>query len=305
MPNDRSKINEKTASIVNIDDVLLRVGASDPELIQLLENSDAAGTPGGLEQRLSQFAASRLPPGTRLWTRAEDESVRRDFDRFVREASRPLRARGWHRDGSRLTLHAKSGHWADVTIDFRAGAPPAPIFLFADVSSPYLMRTYEHLDPDRRPPRFSGGHVSLLWQVWIDYDPASTKEPKTLKIPKRHYAKPGIVIGATTAGPWLEATLSRLAETMEGLCSDRAIRDWLLEFETRNPRALRYAALLTRHLGDNDHLPAVLEQTRIATDAHDARMMAKPPRVPRNDRGKDPRFWSHKRFLRFLTETDA
>jgi hypothetical protein len=227
-----------------------------------------------------------------------------DFDRLIREASRPLRARGWHLGGSRLTFRSESGHWADITIDFQAGAPPAAIFLFASVSSPYLLRAWDGRDPDRRPRRLSGGHVSLLWQVWIDYDPASTKRPKLLKIPQRYYAKPGIVIGATTASAWLEDTLRRLADAMEGLCSDQAIRDWLLEFQSANPFALRHAVLLTRHAGDVDHLPAVLEQTSIATEALDAKMVAEQPPIPNRDRGKNPLFWSHKRFLRFLDEIE-
>jgi hypothetical protein len=304
MPNDSPKGKQNAATIVNIDDVLLRLGPSDPALHQLIEDTNAAGTLEGLEERLTQLAERRLPPGTRLWTRGENESARRDFDRFVREASRPLRARGWQFSGRRLTFRAETGHWADITIDFQAGAPLLPFFLFASVSSPYLLRTFEHLDPERRPRRLSGGHASLLWHVWIDYDPASTKRPKPLKFPQRSGAEPGIVIGATTAGAWLEDTLGRLANTMEGLCSDRAIRDWLLEFKSANRRALRYAALLTRHIGDVDRLPDVLEQTRMATEAHDAAIMAKPLRVPRNDRGKDSRFWSHTRFLRYLDELE-
>jgi hypothetical protein len=303
MPHDSPEGEKKPASAVNLTDVLMLFGPADPALMQVIEDANAAGSLEGVEERLTQLAESRLPPGTRLWTQVEDESVRRDFNRFVREASRPLRARGWHLSGHRLTFHAESGHWADIMIDFRAGAPPVPIFLFANVSSPYLLRTYNHLDPERRPRRLSG-HASLLWQVWIKYDPASTKRPKSLKVPQRIDAQTGIVLGRTNAAAWLDDTLGRLAETMERLCSDRAIRDWILAFESANPSALRRAVLLTRHIGDVDRLPGVLEQTRIATDAHAAAMMAGRPRVPRNDRGKDQRLWSHTRFLRFLDELE-
>jgi hypothetical protein len=303
MPNNSPKGDRKPGSVMSVTDVLMDMSAADPELSRLIEDANARGTLDGLEERLTQLAERRMPPGTRLWTQAENESVRRDFNRFVREASRPLRARGWHLSGNRLTLHAATGHWADMTIDFRAGAPPAPIFLFAAVSSPYLMRTYDHADPERRP-RSLGGHASLLWQVWVKYDPAATKRPKPLKIPQPYDALTGIVLGQSNAAAWFDDTLGRLAETMEGLCSDRAIRDWLLEFAAENLRALRYAVLLTRHLGDVDRLPDVLEQARILNEALDAAMLAQRPPISTRDRGRDPLFWSHARFLRFLDDVE-
>jgi hypothetical protein len=61
------KGEHKTGSIANLDDVLLHLDPSDPELIQVIEDANAAGTLEGLEERLTQFVERRLPSGTRLW----------------------------------------------------------------------------------------------------------------------------------------------------------------------------------------------------------------------------------------------
>ena len=299
----RSKDHKTSAErTVEVSDVLHVFDPSDPDLLRLIERANAAGSKERLEQPVRDWAASRLPPGSSLGTSEDVKDARGEILRLIRAASKPIVLRGWHLSGSRLIHHAESGHWADITIDVRPGPPPVLLFLFAVVSSPYLLRVFEQRDPEQRPEKFSGGHATLLWQVSVEYDPEATKRPRPLRIPQPPHHETGIVLGQDNAQVWLTDALGRLATTMEALCSDRALRDWLLDQPRGSVASLRHAMLLSRHLGDLAGHPDLVERTRIATEARDRAMMAKRPPIPNRDRGRDPLFWSHPRFLRFLRE---
>ena len=175
--------------------------------------------------------------------------------------------------------------------------------IWAVVGSPYLARTYDGGD-GRRPRGWGSGHATLLWQAAIRYDPGSTKRPGRLRIPQYFDQPRAIALGGDNARAWLVSELGELATTMEHLCSDRTMRDWLVDHGLSAVGPLRYPVLLSHHLGDLDHQTDLLERLRAESDAIDAGLLAKDPPIPRNDRGRDPLFWSHNRFMRFVAELE-
>jgi hypothetical protein len=287
--------------VVSFTAVMQRVSPSDPELVQLIEQANASGDMDGLVEQLEAFAIRRLPPGVRLATDDEIEAPRREVRRLIRAAAKPLVARGWHRTETRLLFDAPNGYWADIKFDVRPGPAPVLVRFFAVVGSPYLARTYDGGD-GRRPRGFGSAHATLLWQALIHYDPRWTRRPGHLRLPLYSAQQGEIVFGDDHARAWLGSELGDLATTMEHLCSDRAMRDWLVERGLSAVVPLRYAVLLSHHLGDLDRQTDLLERLRLESDASHASLLAMDPPIPRNDRGRDPLFWSHKRFMRFVAE---
>jgi hypothetical protein len=287
--------------VVSFTDVMHHVSPSDPEVVQLIEQANASGDIDGLVDQLEAFATRRLPPGVRLATDDEIEAPRREVRRLIRQAAKPLVARGWHRTETRLLFDAPNGYWADIKFNIRPGPAPVLILLFAVVGSPYLARTYDGGD-GRRARGFSSAHATLLWQAWIRYDPSSTKRPGRLVLPRYSRQQGAIVFGGDGAQAWLVSELGDLATTMEHLCSDRTMRDWLVHHGLSAVVPLRYAVLLSHHLGDLDRQTELLERLKAESDAIDAGLLGPP--TPHNDRGRDPLFWSHKRFMRFVSELE-
>ena len=276
------------------------VSPSDPEVARLIEQANASGDTDGLAEQIEALVIRRLPPGVRLATSEEVEGPPRELRRLLQIATKPLLARGWRRTGNRVVFEAPSGHWADIKIDVGTGPAPVTFFLFAGVGSPYLLRV--NGGDGVRPRRSTPAHLLLLWQVVINYDPEAAGEPRRLAIPQRPYAMTGIVLGRASGQGWLTQLVERLATTMESLCSDRAMRDWLIEHGGSAVGPLRDAVLLSRGLGDLDRQSNLLERTRRETEASRARLMAQDPLHRTNDRGRDPLFWSHDRFMRFVNE---
>jgi hypothetical protein len=277
--------------VVGVTEAMDLVSPSDPEVAWLIEQANASGEMEGLAERLEALAIRRLPPGARLATTEEIEGPPRELRRLFQIATKPLLARGWRRTGNRVVFDSPSGHWADIKIDMGTGPAPVLFFLFAVVGSPYLLRV--NGGDGVRPRGFTSAHLSLLLQVVMEYDPAAAGEPRRLTIPQRPHAMTGIVLGRDSGQAWLTDLLERLATTMEGLCSDRAMRDWLVEHGGSAVAPLRDAVLLSRHLGDLDRQPDLLERAQLA---------AQDPLIRHNNRGRDPMFWSHDRFMRFVNE---
>jgi len=289
--------------VVGFSEVSHLVSATDPQVAQLIEQANASGDIEGLVEQLEALLIQRLPPGVRLATDEEIKAPQREVRRLIREAAKPLVARGWHRTETRLLFDAPNGYWADIKFDVRPGPAPVLVQIWAVVGSPYLARIYDGSD-GRRPRGWGSGHVVLLWQAAIKYDHGSTKRPGRLRIPQYFDQPRAIVLGSDNARAWLGSELGDLATTMEHLCSDRTMRDWLVERELSAVGPLRYAVLLSHHLGDLDRRPDLLELLRLRSDAAEASLLAKNPPMPRNDRGRDPLFWSHKRFMRFVSELE-
>lgn len=234
------------------------------------------------------------------------EEVRADralLARHVRAAGRPFRGRGWKVADGGLSRRDEDGAWAQIAIRTGPGADALDVRLTAGALSAYLMQVVNALDPDRPPPpTFVAAHVQILWDFELGFGPAWTTPPLPLALPQPPYAQSGIVLGEATAAPWLAHAFDLLAAELEPLCSDLAIRDRLLRVAgARDFIDLRYAALLTRHLGRLDELEEILERARLARQASmdDLRSMG----LEAKDRDRSTRYpqdWSHARFLKFL-----
>jgi hypothetical protein len=228
-------------------------------------------------------------------------------------AAKPFSTEGWHSSGTGMIFHGPEGHWGQVV--FR---DPYVSHLFGDrlhmsffagSLSPYLMRWVNKLDPDRSPhPNFVAAHTQLLWAAPVAYTRESHAPPPPLGLDDPPTQMDEAVLLCTETAPsWLADAMAVVMPRTQALCSDVAIREWLLE---RNPPAharsfdLRYAVLLTRHLGLEGELSELLERARQARDDEHTRLRARGLLPRDSDRStRFPQSWSHKRFLRFLKET--
>src|SRR5206468_3561278 len=121
-------------------------------------------------------------------------------------------------------------------------------------------------------------------------------------------------IGPDSVESWIESYLATVVPEVVGLCSDQALRVWLLD-EGRAERDgrrltsnhLRRAALLTRHLGLENEVPTVLALAQAKWLEERARAPIEPALQARFDRTKSryPAFWSHERWLRWFDGAPA
>jgi hypothetical protein len=276
------------------------IDPEDPEVGQVLEQTAARVDIEAVAEQLEALT-QRLSPDTRPASEAEIAATQREVRRLLRIATKPLGARGWLRTGTRLIFDSPNGYWAEIKFDVRPGPAPVLIRVYAVVGSPYLSRVYDGGD-GRRPRAWGSGHAVLLWDAWIRYDPDVSTRPPRLQLTQYVHQRPAIVLGQRSAERWLTSELGDLASTMEDLCSDRSMRDWLADHGIGAVVPLRFAVLLSRHLGDLQRKPELLERLRIASDASRAASAAKTAPVRYNDRGRDPLSWSHNRFMRFVDE---
>jgi hypothetical protein len=181
---------------------------------------------------------------------------------------------------------------------------PLLVQIFAGNLSPYLLRVFNRVNPAKPPPSMIAAHIAVLWQMEFDYLEAATVSPPPIDLSQRRYARTGIVLGAATAPGWLADALARLVPVVQGLCSDLAMRDWILEHDASSYLSLRLAVLLSHHLGLADEIPQLLEMAERAEADVNTKLISRGLTVPNEDRGRmHPQFWSHRRFLRFLQET--
>lgn len=270
-------------------------------LRELSRVTQAAGTDKpALDKGLRGLFQTYLPAGNEIIDRTEFEADRRRFYSLVRATARPFETTAWKVRSSALRLHGPAGHWGEIVFRSEVHGRPLPVDMYAGVLSPYLMRI-NRLDPEKPPPplRFD---VTLAWQVGIEYAASENQEPPALDLSDRYWPERPIIIGHKTAPAWLSATLSSLVAMIEPLCSDLAMRDWLVEMESSRPDSVRDAALLTRHLGLDDQLPALIELAERAQEGVDRRLRLDGQRVSYQDRGRNRMMWSHRRFLKFLGE---
>ncbi len=230
--------------------------------------------------------------------------LRSELYAMVRAAARPFRGRGWQVRSNNLAIRGADGAWGQivVTAEGRRG-PQLVAGLYAGTVSAYLMKVVNQLDPEKvPPPAFVGAHTRVLWQAQIRFDPAASEPPPPLTLPQPSNQEIGVVLGRTTASDWLAAAFAEVVPSVEGLCSDLAIRDWLLD--DAGPTGtfdLRYAALLTRHLGLDDEVDAILRRAEAAEVERDRWWRAQGIEPIKQDRStRYPQSWSHRRFLRFF-----
>jgi hypothetical protein len=237
--------------------------------------------------------------------RAAGDTLRKDFAKHQRSAGRPVRTGAWRLTGSGMTHHVPGGCWGQIVFREPYMSGEALILrLFAGSLHPHLMRWVNDIAPDKSPPnQFVVAHAHILWSFEIEYvaDSQGTPEPLALPQPSHHPTRPRL--GAATVEGWITDAYRLLMPEVERLCTDEGLLAHLMRVdpqrEVENYFILRYAALLARHMGRTDVLPAVLERAERAAEAAHERMFLK----YRDRSTRYPQDWSHKRFLRFLAET--
>lgn len=238
---------------------------------------------------------------------------------LIRKAAGAYATGGWRASPGGLIYQAADGPWGRVHIDveqgdssdwLRAGKAKllgsvrearTPIRLTAGASSPYLLRIVNRLDP-AKPPPVGYLHTWLLWQVRIEYGSRAHSETPPLAVPQPIWAEPGVILGPDTALTWFNDLFRTLVPAVTVLCSERAIRDRLVATAgTTDFLSLRYAALLTRHLGLGGELPGIVERAASASTAFDAFQAQAGGQVVRDDNDPNMMMWTHDRFVRFLS----
>lgn len=245
------------------------------------------------------------PPGTRLLDPREWLKLRRQFDAHVRQAGRPFRAAGWAVRGSGLALRTSSNHWGHI--QFRANAQRAPLAVdvFAGCLSPFLLKNWNHVNPERPPATVIATHVPLIWQMTLEYSEQNGSDPRPFRFPDKYFARAGVRLGPRTATTWLSDALDQIVPRVGPLCSDEMMRDWLLSNDRDNVLSMRMAAMLTKNLGLVNELPIVLDLAKRAEGVLKGRLDKAGAQEAIDDRKTArPEFWSHARFVQFLDELD-
>jgi hypothetical protein len=268
------------------------------------DNSWRPPEPGDLE------AAAAAEAEQAVW-RARRRQLRRQLVRHFQAAARGLEGAGWRIRGSSVAIQDGTGNWGAIILEHRYGEDPIEFALGSGVESAYLLRTLRERAPDR-PPRG-------CWHAWLSAgrligysDTPSRQRPPLIEIPEQPdgwtatwHSGPGQQIVGTldpaSAVDWFRDAMERLAPRLLALMPDAAIREWLLY--GRNALHLshvREAALLSRHLGLVDDIPAILAAAE--REYHEEARRLGPQEW--TDRSFQPMMWSHARFLRFLDQVE-
>jgi hypothetical protein len=179
---------------------------------------------------------------------------------------------------------------------------------YAGTLSAYLLKVVDGCDPEKvPPPRITALHTWIVWQWIMLFDPSETAPQPPFRLPVGPNEDTGLTLGDATAPSWLRDAMAVLVGPVKELCSDLAIRDWLVEHagET-NSWNLRQAALLTRHLGRDAEVPDLLARAQAAEVLVDRSLEADGLMPGHPDRtAHDPMMWSHERFMKFFNATPA
>jgi len=248
-----------------------------------------------------------------------------------RKAARPREQEGWTRTGAGIYHHGSQGHWSrfDIRIESSDSVSPylktlasrmgrleqlaaesiarAPtsVRLHAGVASPYLLRVVNRLDADRLP-RSGYEHAILLNQVGLRFAQRASSRPRSLSIPEAPLSESEIVLGPMSVTDWFRDAVDLLVPRLVELESDQAVLHHLLtNAGPTDDLSLRYAALIARHLGLTNELPAILDRAAEAAGSADAGLLSVHGRQFRNDRDPNMLMWTHARFMRFLESAPA
>ena len=111
-------------------------------------------------------------------------------------------------------------------------------------------------------------------------------------------------LGPGTATGWLASALELAVHISDELSNDRSMRDWLVQAGPTHHcgphyECLRTACLLTKHLGEESRLPALLRSAegawRASVDRRDEEGF---PRRNFDRQRRIPLLWSHDRWVR-------
>ena len=237
----------------------------------------------------------------------------RDFYTVLAAAGSGYTASGWKVGTRGLTYRGADGHWGRVYLQATMSTPDVVrVQAFAGSLSPYLMSTVNDLSPGRLPPvTFVIVHAPSLWQINLQYTPIERPAPSPFDRSVRlGWSFPAYELDPQSLGPWLDDFLSVVVPEAEQMCSDIQMRDWFLDSNLAAAQGRRLswpetrdAALLTRHLGLDQELPAILDRAREERDRADRDNAALGNRLVNTDRRRRYHAtWSHARFLKFLEE---
>jgi hypothetical protein len=237
-------------------------------------------------------------------------SLNSTFKRIVRDASLVVADEGWVTRGGGIIRHHDNGYWAQVVF-FGASRKhdPLELGLIAGVCSPYLLRVVNKQDPTKPPAAsFTAAHASVVWNMLMTFSETESEFAEPLEIPEVPGERPleRLTLGPNTAPSWIEDAFLKLTPRVDSLCSDEALRDHILD-GPNGSFSLRYAALLTRRLGEEERLEQVLAMAEAAAHREEERAIREighPVGGAMRDRQETyPQDWSHERFLRFMAET--
>jgi hypothetical protein len=254
---------------------------------------------------------SNAPVHASAWNEA-----RSSFVPIVRRASkRAVAGTGWRAGTSGAFIHTDDHHWGQVAFRFEP-AKNQTFALTAGALSPYLMRLINRLDPARNPPPdFIAASGQTEWFQPInyraDYDGDADCEDPRVADPCTDFVgqmAPSVTLGPRCADAWVEARVHHLVQSTQPLLTDQGLRDWILQERRRRSiyrPDLRYAIILTKHLGLDDELPALMKQDR---ELHEQAMLNE--RSQQHQQAWDRKrnynsLWSHERFARWLNEIDT
>jgi hypothetical protein len=235
----------------------------------------------------------------------------------VRRAAKRAVGGEWRAGSSGAFVHTSSGHWGQVAFRVEPDFRPLYVTCTAGVLSPYLMRVINRLNPERYPPPdFIAAHAQTEWFQGVRFDEAHSGDPESAD---PRVADPcaddvgqsasDVLLGPGCAPAWVEHRIKHLISRTTPLLSDLALRDWQLEkrwpdgdrWPAGARRNLRYAILLTRHLGLTDELPRLLALDEIEFERNRQSRPIDPSIQAHFDRKRsfDP-MWSHVRFAKWL-----
>jgi hypothetical protein len=222
--------------------------------------------------------------------------LRQEFYRAVRTASRPYAQRGWRPLTGGMATWPEEGHLLHIGFIPTPNYFPFQGWLHARVTSPYLYAVATG-KPLTRIPAAQATPVGCITPEFLDVRYAE-EEPADATP-----AQDGVVrLTAASVSPWLAAKFASMTSALTALGSDRGMRDWLLadNRSSGDYERVRLACLLTKHLGEFDRLPRLLqlaEETweRAVTPLPTGADMA----AGKWDRQRRlPLLWSHKRWLK-------
>lgn len=227
--------------------------------------------------------------------------LRQEFYRAVRAESAPYVQRGWRPLTGGMAMWAEEGHLLHIGFIPTPNYFPFQAWLHARITSPYLYSVATG-KPLTRIPSAQATPVGCATPEFLDVRYAEDDHLAEGAATSASAAQDGVVrLTPASVRPWLSAKFASTTAALTALDTDRGMRDWLLaDSPGADYERLRLACLLTKHLGEFDRLPHLLQ---VAEEAW-ARAVSTLPAGADMAAGKWDRqrklpvLWSHKRWLK-------
>ena len=237
---------------------------------------------------------------------AHQTAVARRCYRLFREGAQPFERHGWRVATNRMVRRSPAGNWARIGISRDAWAGSLELMINCEIHSGQLLTSLDRRDPDVEPPAGLKviPHLIPVAGYRVNYTPGDAPPtPRPLPVPSSYWdSEPRTLLGPATARAWMAASLGAIAEAaMRWSETDLVLRDALLDLAgERQVAYVRRAALLTRHLGRDDELPAIVDRAEAAYRALAAAVADSGVVHEDHNRSRDIGEWSHARFVQYL-----